>query len=107
MIRLVAAVAALLATSCTSNMATGPASAPPPEAAATPQAAVQETEPFVIAANPLAAKAGQDVLKRGGSAIDAAIAVQAMLSLVEPQSSGLGGGAFLTYLDGASGELTI
>jgi len=107
MIRLVAAVAALLTTSCTSNMATGPASAPPPEAAATPQAAVQETEPFVIAANPLAAKAGQDVLKRGGSAIDAAIAVQAMLSLVEPQSSGLGGGVFLTYLDGASGKLTI
>ncbi|NVD26379.1 gamma-glutamyltransferase family protein [Parasphingorhabdus flavimaris] len=107
MIRLVAAVAALLTTSCTSNMATGPAAAPPPEAAATPRAAVQETEPFVIAANPLAAKAGQDVLKRGGSAIDAAIAVQAMLSLVEPQSSGLGGGAFLTYLDGASGKLTI
>tara|TARA_R110000772_G_scaffold18400_4_gene51365 strand:+ start:42498 stop:44249 length:1752 start_codon:yes stop_codon:yes gene_type:complete len=107
MIRLVAAVAALLTTSCTSNMATGPAAAPPPEAAATPRAAVQETEPFVIAANPLAAKAGQDVLKRGGSAIDAAIAVQAMLSLVEPQSSGLGGGAFLTYLDGATGKLTI
>ena len=40
-----------------------------------------------------------NVLRRGGSAVDAAIAVQAMLSLVEPQSSGLGGGAFLTYYD--------
>jgi gamma-glutamyltranspeptidase / glutathione hydrolase len=46
---------------------------------------------FVIAANPLAARAGMEVLERGGSAIDAAIAVQAMLSLVEPQSSGFGG----------------
>ena len=51
---------------------------------------------FVIAANPLAADAGMNVLRRGGSAVDAAIAVQAMLSLVEPQSSGLGGGAFMT-----------
>ena len=41
------------------------------------------------------------MLKRGGSAVDAAIAVQAMLSLVEPQSSGVGGGAFMTYYDGA------
>ena len=39
------------------------------------------------------------MLKRGGSAVDAAIAVQAMLSLVEPQSSGLGGGAFMTYFE--------
>ncbi|GAA4708927.1 gamma-glutamyltransferase family protein [Sphingomonas lutea] len=57
------------------------------------------TQPFVIAANPLASEAGINVLKRGGSAVDAAIAVQAMLSLVEPQSSGLGGGAFLHYYD--------
>ena len=63
--------------------------------------------PFVIAANPLAAQAGLNVLKRGGSAVDAAIAVQAMLSLVEPQSSGVGGGAFLNYYDGRTGKLTI
>ena len=62
---------------------------------------------FVIAANPLAARAGMEVLERGGSAVDAAIAVQAMLSLVEPQSSGLGGGAFMTYYDGASRKISI
>ncbi len=64
-------------------------------------------KPFVIAANPLAAAAGIEVLKRGGSAVDAAVAVQAMLSLVEPQSSGVGGGAFLNYFDGASRKITI
>jgi len=68
---------------------------------------VQAGEPFVIAANPLAAQAGLNVLNRGGSAVDAAIAVQAMLSLVEPQSSGVGGGAFLTYLDGRTGKITV
>src|SRR4029453_13687096 len=56
--------------------------------AASPQA---QQQGFVIAANPLAARAGMEVLERGGSAVDAAIAVQAMLSLVEPQSSGRGG----------------
>jgi gamma-glutamyltranspeptidase/glutathione hydrolase len=48
-----------------------------------------------------------EVLERGGSAVDAAIAVQAMLSLVEPQSSGLGGGAFMNYYDASSRNLTI
>ncbi len=47
------------------------------------------------------------MLKRGGSAVDAAIAVQAMLSLVEPQSSGLGGGAFLNYYDASTGKISI
>src|SRR3954471_13190370 len=64
-------------------------------------------EPFAIAANPLAAQAGLNVLKRGGSAVDAAIAIQAMLSLVEPQSSGVGGGAFMTYFDARTGKITI
>ncbi|MFL6763626.1 MAG: gamma-glutamyltransferase family protein [Sphingomicrobium sp.] len=64
-------------------------------------------EPFAIAANPLATQAGLNVLKRGGSAVDAAIAVQAMLSLVEPQSSGVGGGAFMTYFDARTGKLTV
>lgn len=66
-----------------------------------------QAEPFVIAANPLAARAGMDVLERGGSAADAALAVQTMLSLVEPQSSGVGGGAFLNYYDAATGGVTI
>ena len=54
---------------------------------------------MVAAANPLAVKAGCDVLKDGGTAIDAAVAVQAALSVVEPQSSGLAGGAIITYWD--------
>ncbi|WP_371396535.1 gamma-glutamyltransferase family protein [Fretibacter rubidus] len=54
---------------------------------------------MVAAANPLATQAGVDVLRAGGSAVDAAIAVQAMLGLVEPQSSGLGGGAFMVVYD--------
>jgi gamma-glutamyltranspeptidase/glutathione hydrolase len=55
---------------------------------------------MVAAANPLATDAGDQVLKAGGSAIDAAIATQMVLTLVEPQSSGIGGGAFLMYYDG-------
>lgn len=54
---------------------------------------------MVAAANPLATEAGLKVLKAGGSAADAAVAVQAVLGLVEPQSSGLGGGAFFVYFD--------
>lgn len=60
---------------------------------------------MVASAHPLATQAGYDVLAAGGSAADAAVAVQTMLGLVEPQSSGLGGGAFLLYWDAASGEL--
>ncbi len=54
---------------------------------------------MVVTANPLATQAGLDILRQGGSAIDAAIAVQLVLNLVEPQSSGIGGGAFLLYYD--------
>jgi len=66
-----------------------------------------ERQYFVVAANPLATEAGLAVLRRGGSAIDAAIAVQAMLSLVEPQSSGMGGGGFMTYFDAKTGKVTV
>ena len=61
---------------------------------------------MVAAANPHAVEAGARVLRAGGSAADAMVAVQAVLGLVEPQSSGLGGGAFLVWYDAASGELT-
>src|SRR5436190_4105430 len=54
---------------------------------------------MVAAAHPLAVDAGYRMLRQGGSAIDAAIAVQLVLNLVEPQSSGLGGGAFMLYHD--------
>lgn len=63
-------------------------------------------QPIVVAAEPVAAKAGMDVLKRGGTAADAAVAVQAMLALVEPQSSSLSGGAFMMYYDAKTGDVT-
>lgn len=60
---------------------------------------------MVAAANPWAVQIGSAILAKGGSAADALVAVQAALGLVEPQSSGLGGGAFLVYFDASSGEL--
>ncbi|MFM1816386.1 MAG: hypothetical protein RLZ98_3081 [Pseudomonadota bacterium] len=60
---------------------------------------------MVSAAHPLATQAGVDILKAGGNAIDAAIAVQLVLGLVEPQSSGLGGGAFAVYFDKTRDEV--
>ncbi|MBK1667896.1 gamma-glutamyltransferase [Rhodovibrio sodomensis] len=61
---------------------------------------------MVVAAHPLAAEAGREILRAGGSAIDAAIATQLVLGLVEPQSSGIGGGAFLLRYDAARGAVT-
>ncbi len=60
---------------------------------------------MVAAAHPLATRAGYEILRAGGNAIDAAIAVQLVLGLVEPQSSGLGGGAFLLYHDARTKRL--
>lgn len=81
---------------------------PPPEAASgsSVKQAVRAKDFMVAAANPLAVQAGVKVLRAGGTAADAAIAIQLVLGLVEPQSSGLGGGAFLLYWDAASGKLT-
>jgi gamma-glutamyltranspeptidase/glutathione hydrolase len=61
--------------------------------------AFEAEEYMVVAANPYASWAGKNVIEKGGSAIDAAIAIQSMLTLVEPQSSGIGGGAFILYWD--------
>src|SRR6266851_5186463 len=72
---------------------------PAPEAATgwTPKPLVSSQRFMVVAAHPLAARAGVDAIRRGGTAVDAAITVELVLGLVEPQSSGLGGGAFLLH----------
>lgn len=95
-----AAAAALLCLSPV--MALSQETKPAPEAATGLIAKTAETTKLdmVAAANPLAAKAGKDILAAGGSAVDAMIAVQLVLNIVEPQSSGLGGGAFLVHFDG-------
>jgi gamma-glutamyltranspeptidase / glutathione hydrolase len=83
-----------------------------PAAAATPSTSWfrrhrhRGQQPWVAAANPLAVDAGLEILSHGGRAVDAAVAVQAMLGLVEPQSSGVAGGAFLVYYDAHNGKLT-
>ena len=61
---------------------------------------------MVVTANPYASDAGANILSRGGTAADAMVAVQTVLGLVEPQSSGMGGGGFLVWYDATSGELT-
>jgi gamma-glutamyltranspeptidase/glutathione hydrolase len=73
-----------------------PAPLPPPAAETVAQ------HQMVVAGNPLAVEAGREILRQGGTAVDAAIAVQMVLTLVEPQSSGIGGGGFLLHYDPAA-----
>jgi len=92
-----AALAVLLSmNACRSN-------APPPASA--PAASTRALHAIVVAANPLAAQAGMRILQAGGSAADAAVAMQAVLGLVEPQSSGVCGGAFITYYDAKKNQV--
>lgn len=72
----------------------------------TPKKAVSTQHDMIAAANPLAVAAGHQMLQQGGTAVDAAIAVQMVLNLVEPQSSGIGGGAFMLFHNGRNGLLT-
>jgi gamma-glutamyltranspeptidase/glutathione hydrolase len=97
---LLTAAFALVAGACASNRSDLP---PAPEGASGSRAgvgAITAQKQMAAAAHPLAAQAGLDILRAGGSAIDAAIAIQMVLNLVEPQSSGIGGGAFILHWDG-------
>jgi gamma-glutamyltranspeptidase / glutathione hydrolase len=84
--------------------APAPPSAPLPESASGYRETTLQTasRQMVSAAHPLAAEAGLTVLRQGGSAVDAAIATQMVLTLVEPQASGIGGGAFALHWDGTT-----
>ncbi len=92
------------------SAACGRDAAPDDAGAADPSASQERAEDadrhwFIAAANPYAAEAGAKILRKGGSAVDAAIATQTVLGLVEPQSSGLGGGAFMIHYDAAANSL--
>ncbi len=82
------------------------ATAPERGSGLTDQQLIRASRFMAASANPLATEAGYEVLKQGGSAVDAMIAIQTVLGLVEPQSSGLGGGAYVVYWDNQAKKLT-
>ncbi|TRO95292.1 gamma-glutamyltransferase [Glycocaulis profundi] len=84
-----------------------PAPSPEPVQETAPEPAAPAPGGMVSAAHPLAVEAGLAALREGGDAVDAAVAVQTVLGLVEPQSSGIAGGAFLVRYDAATGALTV
>jgi gamma-glutamyltranspeptidase/glutathione hydrolase len=79
--------------------------APEPASRFSPKQSISAKRFLLAAAHPLAVEAGYGVLQRGGTAIDAAVAVQMVLNLVEPQSSGIGGGAFILHYSAAEAKL--
>ncbi|MFV3129578.1 gamma-glutamyltransferase [Niveispirillum sp. KHB5.9] len=98
-------LAAGLLTLCLAVPAVPAQQAPEPASAAKAKQLVTARRHMVVAANPLAVQAGLDVLRQGGNAVDAAVAVQAVLGLAEPQSSGMAGGAFMLLAE-PGGKLT-
>jgi gamma-glutamyltranspeptidase/glutathione hydrolase len=97
---LLAGATALLLASCKSTPTAAPSQPEPPSGFRVGLTAQTANKHMAAAANPLATEAGREILRAGGSAVDAAIAMQMVLTLVEPQSSGIGGGAFLLHWNG-------
>ena len=99
-------LAAVLFSGCTQVGPSTPGAKPPPASTTAATAASSASTAGVAAANPLAVDAGLEILAAGGSAADAAVAIQATLGLVEPQSSGVGGGGFMLYYDAVTKKIT-
>tara|TARA_A100001391_G_scaffold191570_1_gene165037 strand:- start:408 stop:815 length:408 start_codon:yes stop_codon:yes gene_type:complete len=100
---LLTAASAIALAGCNAPSETSPA----PSIEADAPAATAPVGGMVAAANPDAVEAGLAALRAGGDAVDAAIAVQTVLSLVEPQSSGIGGGAFMVHYEADTGEVSV